>query len=506
MPISKTNVSRNLAWSYINWVASFAAPLILIPLYVRLLGARVYGEWIIITSVVSYLGLANLGSLQALSNQITEAIAHGARDRVGRLISTTFITYGMIAAGLMLAVFALTPLLASRIAPGADSRALVAFFIFIVLAAVAFPMRAHVVALRAFERVDLEQRIQSCSTTLRVAATAAALLAGFKLFAVAIIQGGSMVGAAVAAYVQALKLDRDAKPRVSSWSLPLFSGLVRPSVAFLGLALASTLAFGVDNLVIGYAIGARAVTQFAIPFRLTTIVTGAFAAGLAALWPTITKFHAHDRLDIIRGGYILLMRLAILFGSGAAIALWILGPGFIRIWAGAGVFPGQVTYRLQLVLMLIQVMLIPADAVLMATTRHYGYALLAVTEGVLNLALSLLWVRRWGLPGVIGATIVARMITNGWYMPFASMRTIAMPFKETLRALAPALMVAAVAISIAAIVAGSVNGLAFWRGVLITAGLLFALVVTYGSLAFTSDERRAGYFWIAAHTRTLRAA
>jgi hypothetical protein len=70
----------------------------------------------------------------------------------------------------------------------------------------------------------------------------------------------------------------------------------------------------------------------------------------------------------------------------------------------------------------------------MATTRHYGYALLAVFEGGLNLALSLWWVRHWELAGVIGATIAARLATNGWYMPVAALSVIGMNGGEFIRA------------------------------------------------------------------------
>jgi O-antigen/teichoic acid export membrane protein len=436
MDTKQSSLRRNVAWSYVNWITGFAAPLILIPLYVRLLGHQLYGEWLVIMSIASYLGLASLGSWQAVGNRIAEAVARGRRDEIGRLMSTGFIAYSAIIATIVLAVFAVTPMLARRIMPAAGGDALAAFYVLIALSALAFPPRAYSIMLRAFERVDLEQRINAWSSIFRIAAMAAVLLAGFKLIAVALIQGGAMVAAGVASYAAAVRLDPDARPRASRWSAPLLASLVKPSIGFFGLTVASTLAFGLDNLVIGYAMGARAVTQYAVPFRLITVVTGAFSAGISALWPTITKFHASGRMGELRRGFILLMRVAVIFGAVGGLALWFLGPGFIRIWAGAGVFPGRATFGLQIVLMIIQLLLIPADAILMATSRHYGYAALAIAEGVLNLALSLWWVRYWGLAGVIGATIAARLLTNGWYMPTAALKAIGMNGAEFTRAIA----------------------------------------------------------------------
>ncbi len=435
MTATHPSLRRNVAWSYVNWIAGFAAPLILIPLYVRLLGHQLYGEWLVIVSIASYLGLANLGSWQAVGNRIAEAITQGRRDEVGRLMSTGFIAYSAIMSVMVLVALAAASLFARRILPALDGKALIAFYVFIALSALGFPLSAYSVMLRAFERVDIEQRINACSSLFRIAAMAAVLLAGLKLIAVAVIQGGAMLATGVASYFWAVRLDADARPRVSRWSTSLLASLVKPSIGFFGLSVASTLAFGVDNLVIGYVMGARAVTQYAVPFRLMTIVSGGFAVGISALWPTITRFHAGDRLGELRRGLVMLMRLGLVIGGAAAIGLWFLGPEFIRIWAGPGVFPGRATFGLQIALMVTQMLLTPADAVLMATTRHYGYATLAVVEGALNLGLSLWWVRYWGLAGVIGATVAARLLTNGWYMPVAALRTIGMSGSEFLRAL-----------------------------------------------------------------------
>jgi len=67
--------------------------------------------------------------------------------------------------------------------------------------------------------------------------------------------------------------------------------------------------------------------------------------------------------------------------------------------------------------------------VLMATTKHYMYANLAMLEAVLNVALSLWWVRIWGLPGVIGGTLLARLLTTGWYIPMAAVKIVGSEFE-----------------------------------------------------------------------------
>jgi hypothetical protein len=138
----------------------------------------------------------------------------------------------------------------------------------------------------------------------------------------------------------------------------------------------------------------------------------------------------------------------------------------------------------------------------MATTRHYGYAACALIEGALNLGLSLWWVHVFGLAGVIAATVVARLATNGWYMIVAANRTLAATTIDQLRRLAPGAAVAAVALASAAalpelssaesIVAGALAPLAFGAA--------------YCAVGLTRSEREMGFHLLGGIFRLRTAA
>jgi hypothetical protein len=85
-------------------------------------------------------------------------------------------------------------------------------------------------------------------------------------------------------------------------------------------------------------------------------------------------------------------------------------------WVGPDNYVGNPTFYMLTFLAFIMIMLWPSDAILMGTTRHVGYAKMAVFEGIINVTLSIWWINIWGVAGVAAATIAARLITNGWYM------------------------------------------------------------------------------------------
>jgi O-antigen/teichoic acid export membrane protein len=160
---------------------------------------------------------------------------------------------------------------------------------------------------------------------------------------------------------------------------------------------------------------------------------------------------------------------------------------------------------LQLTLLVIQVLLVPADMVLMATTRHYGYAAWAVIEGLLNLTLSLWWVQLFGLPGVIAATVAARLLTIGWYIQFAAFETLQIHFWRELKRLVPASAVSVVAIVIVAALWQDLSDVSAAESVVVAAvvGAVFALA--YVLVALSREERAAGIAFLGGIWRAREA-
>jgi O-antigen/teichoic acid export membrane protein len=222
----------------------------------------------------------------------------------------------------------------------------------------------------------------------------------------------------------------------------MLSSLIRPSLGFLVLQAASIIGFGFDNLVIGYALGPEAVTRYAVPFSLVIMSVAAFAAPMSALMPTITLSLARSKREELAKSFLLIMQLAMLYSTLCVVALLTAGPWMIRIWAGPGVFPGMATFGLQIALLFLQVFIEPAYIVLLASTRHYRASALNLAESILNLALSLWWVRRWGLAGVIAGSVVARIATTAWYIPFAALTVLEIRPKIAVRSLRRAFFLA----------------------------------------------------------------
>jgi O-antigen/teichoic acid export membrane protein len=178
------------------------------------------------------------------------------------------------------------------------------------------------------------------------------------------------------------------------------------------------------------------------------------------------------------------VRLAFSCGSVADnILVW---------WVGKGIYPGDRTFTLMILLLVIQIVVEPSWMLLIATTRHYGAAAVHTLESFLNLALSLWWVRTWGLSGVIAATVVARIMTSGWYIPAIAMRIMDAHLSSIRFTISAPVLISAGSLGIALSLAALRSSVFSFVPVPVAAGLasiVFAVAFAYG--VFTRDERRA---------------
>jgi O-antigen/teichoic acid export membrane protein len=497
-------IHRNIVWSYINWGVTFVAPLVMVPIYVRFLGTKAYGDWIVIVSITSYLGLANLGLGQTLSNRIAEAVAAAPEAELGKLISTAFFVYAALAMMIGTVIFFAGPQIAAKFRLHAGAE-LAAAMVYIVMNLASFPLRVNSMVLRGFERVDQYQAIDTAVAIARICLLALALAIGFRLIGVAVINGAAIVAASGAAYFWARRLTAELRPRLSRFSSMLLREMVAPSVAFLGVQAGGSLIFGTDNLVIGYAIGSAAVAGYAISFRLIMMARSLFGVAIGALVPTITASYARRELAQLGRGFSFATRLGLLYGTAATGGLWIAGPSFIRLWAGPGIFPGRFTFALQLFLLIASGWVSSAAVFLSATTQHYAWSALTVFEGILNLVLSLWWVRIWGLPGVIGATVAASVVTNCWYLPYKAVRTLQIPLSTAMREFVPALALSALALG--AVLFIWEPGAPSWSEVFCAEAMAEAAIfVAFAFIAFSRDERAIALDWAVRRIRLKRAA
>ena len=182
---------------------------------------------------------------------------------------------------------------------------------------------------------------------------------------------------------------------------------------------ASQLMYATDSIVIGCVFGPQAIVPYYIALRLTDFLRkpilqiGDVAMPKAGQLTSIADRGAQQRL-IERG-----VMIAMVLAGGLQIGCWYFGDDLIRNWVGEKYAS---SHQLLLILFGAQVIALPLGvlrSILFGLGTVRGPALMFMAEAALNLVLSLILIRFWGLTGVaLGTAIPIVLIELGVFLPY----------------------------------------------------------------------------------------
>ncbi len=200
---------------------------------------------------------------------------------------------------------------------------------------------------------------------------------------------------------------------------------------FLGVYLVggigSQLFDATDSLVIinMSELGVSEVAAYDIGARWLYLIRPLIDAYIIANSPSIVANVARNNKENLIAGLINGTRRSILIGLIPVLGLVAVAKPLIISWVGAEYLPRSVP--VMWIMLSTTIAMIPtmyAYHVLIALAEFQGFALAAMTSGVLNLFLSIILVRYFnlGLAGVAFGTLIAAFLGNTLYMPFIACR------------------------------------------------------------------------------------
>ncbi|NOT34592.1 MAG: oligosaccharide flippase family protein [Candidatus Eisenbacteria bacterium] len=420
--------------NYLRFFSGAVISFLLTPLMVHMLGDAGYGLWITVFSLTGYFGLVDQGIRPSLVRYVSRDRAAGDMDGLSRTLSSALALY-TVAGVVTLAVcgviawrFGISFHIDPAMLPAARTTILVAGLSL----ALGFPFGVFGATLSGLQRYDLANGIGIVISILRAVA-----------FVVVLRSGGGIVELAWASlacnllgHVWTLIVMRRLLPEARfSPSLVSREHMARVgsygSIAFIG-ALASTIAFQTDSLVITAFLGAAAVTPFALAAGLVDNVRSLVHSATWVLSPTASEMETLGETAPLQGMLIAGARYSVLLSWPILFALIVFGENLFVTWIGDH---ARIAARLLIILSVPTLLSLPqsaASSMLYGISRHKGVVVLSIANAVLNLALSLLWVRPYGLEGVALGTAVPLGLIAGFVTAWYAARVMKLPLSRYL--------------------------------------------------------------------------
>lgn len=429
------NLLTGTVTSYLLLAVNIVLGIVLMPFTMAHLGKAEYGLWMLAASMTAYLQLLDLGYGNGLVRQVTQADARGDEDEMNVILSTFFVVYTLIG----LVALAAVALLALQVLPRFDSLSVTqvhtAQWVMLVLGirvTIAFPMSVFGAVSNARQRFAATGWIAIAIALLQGAATWLVLRAGYGLVplvaattAIGIASYGPYAAVARAAFpamrLSPSRFSRRQLREVTSFSLYLFI-----------ISIAVQLGYNLDNVVIAAFAGTSAVAVYAVAFRLADFQRQLCNRFNGLLFPVVVRFSAASERDALRATLIDGTRLALALVAGVTVCLVAFGQPLIAIWMGPGFEGSAAPLYLLAAAGVVLVAAGPLGNLLLVGGRHRLVAFSCLGEGIVNLLLSIVLVRAYGIVGAAIGTAVAVTASNVFVQMPTACRMLDVPVRAFL--------------------------------------------------------------------------
>lgn len=287
-------IKKNVFASILLKGISILLSLALVPITIGYVSSELYGVWLTLSSILSWLTFFDIGLSHGLKNKLTEAIALGDWIRGRELVSTTYISMSVIFIPLsIISIFVIpsinwTSLLNVNCVYGKDivlaMQVLVAFFCLQII------INTLTSVIAAFQKVALSQSFGVVGNVislfliiiLKAIAPASLLMLAFAM------AGATFFVTLIASVVLYKRKFSDVSPSFSYFNRSLLGDLYSLGIKFFIIQIQFIVIFQSTNILISHVSSPESVTSYNIAYRYLSVAMLLFNIFTAPLWPAYT--------------------------------------------------------------------------------------------------------------------------------------------------------------------------------------------------------------------------
>lgn len=214
-----------------------------------------------------------------------------------------------------------------------------------------------------------------------------------------------------------------------TWAL-VRRGILRRLLGFGALVVLSQAAdylyAPAAYILINKLIGSGSVAVYAPALQIDSALLLLVSAIAAVLLPRSAAAHAAGEVHIIRAYYVRGTVASFGILAAAAMVIYAVSPWILTKWLGDPMKETQAILGLVLIHTVVGGSSGVARSVLLALGKARPFAISAIVAGVANVVLGYIFVRhlRWGVNGIVIATIIAVVLRCGVWMPWYALRLL----------------------------------------------------------------------------------
>jgi len=429
-----TRSLKNVTSSWAGLAMNIAVGFFLSPFILHHLGDEAFGLWILIFSLTGYYGIFDFGIRSSLIRYVSKFQATGERDRLALLVNTSLFAYACLGVFLMLPTLIGAFYVDSifHVPPAFTRDARILFLMVGSSLALGFPLGVSGGLLEGMQRFDLLNLTNMASLGARALLIVLALNRGYGLLTVALITVSLPLITSAIRFAMAQQILRIRY----GWRLvsgDSFKEVVNYGSITFVIIVATRLRFKTDAVVIGTFLSAAAITHFSIGSRLVDYA-GEVVSSLAQIFtPMSSQFHATGNYERLRQIFIVGNRACAFVMFPICVSLIVMGKSTIEAWMGARYVSSYIVLLILIIPFALYTAQTTSNRILFGISQHRTLAMIVLLEGVANVILSVILVRRYGVIGDAIGTAIPLLCTAILFLPRHMCRRVGVPLWTFLR-------------------------------------------------------------------------
>ena len=332
-------VKKNIIGSFLLKGVSIVVSMLLVPATIGYVDAELYGVWLTLSSMMIWLGFADIGFTQGLKNKLTEAIAQNDWERGKALVSTTYVMMFMIFIPVCVILEFIVPLVKwtslLNVNPIYENEILRVMHVLVAFACLQMIVNVMVSVVAAFQKVAL-------SSSFLVLGNILSLINIYLLRAFSAPSLFSLVFAVSAmpilvTILSTFVLFNGKFKRVSpSWKAVdrlLIKDLFSLGYKFFIINFQVLVLYQSTNILISYVSSPIEVTYYNVAYKLLNCAMMVYTTITAPLWPAYTDAYVrkdYDWMQMMRNRMVKILGYSIL----CCLLLVAFAQPIYKIWVG----------------------------------------------------------------------------------------------------------------------------------------------------------------------------
>jgi O-antigen/teichoic acid export membrane protein len=420
-----SHTKRRLVWSFLSaTVARLSQTLIQfiqVPVFLHFWSMPLYGEWLILNSIPTYLSFSNTGFGTVAGNDMTMLVAGGNRDSALRVFQSCWWLIVAICAALTLGLSgALYFLPAAKLLhigniSETDTKWIV-FYLAVSLLLTQLEMLLQS-AYRSIGRYPYGAFVKSAMALTAFACTLVSVAMGkgprttAAVYAIATVAGTVFLSALVKHDIPWIEFGwRHAR-------LSEVKRLVRPAVAFMAFPVGNSLNLFGPQLALQYALGPVAVVIFVTARTVSRGALQMVQMVNSTFEPEMTLAYGAKNIDLTRSLHRRACQLALIVAVTVVIGVMTVGPYFLHAWTGGHVPPSRGLLAILLLVVIVFALWSTSSTLMTATNQHQRLAVVYLAATVVTCVMCFFFAKWQGVYGAAAALLISEVAMNMYVLP-----------------------------------------------------------------------------------------